>query len=250
MDAAAEAEVRRPPGRGDVEVRAARLGSRRLAEQVDRGPGRDVEPVEGEVRQGFPGDPGRGGADPHDLFDRRRPQSGVLAEDPPLAGMVHEDLQGQAELVPGGVEAAEDQQDERVAQLGTGEPALGPLRLHQAGHDVIARVAPPRGDQRVGIVAERRERRLDPGQVLADPNAHGQPQRRRLGRDRGPLLLGEAEHDRDDPGCVGLGELGHELAPPRLGERVDQLPGQVAEARPQRLDGPAGNAGLSRRRIR
>jgi hypothetical protein len=116
VDAPAEAEVRRPPGRGDVEFAAARLvGARRFAEQVDRGPGPDVEAVEGEVGQGFPGDPGRGGPDPHDLLDRGGPELGALAEQPPLAGVLQEHLHGQAELVPGGVEPAEDQQHQCVA---------------------------------------------------------------------------------------------------------------------------------------
>jgi len=52
VNSAAEPEVGRPPGRGDVEFPAACLrgvGSRRFAEQVDRGPGLDIETVEGEV---------------------------------------------------------------------------------------------------------------------------------------------------------------------------------------------------------
>jgi len=114
VDPAAEAEVRRLAGRGDIEFRAAGawVGSRRLAEQVDGGARGDVEPVEGEVGDSLPGDPGGRGTDPHDLLDRGRTQFRVLAEQPPLAGVVQEGLHGQAELVAGGVEAPEDQQHE------------------------------------------------------------------------------------------------------------------------------------------
>jgi hypothetical protein len=140
VDSAAEPEVGRPPGRGDVEFAAAGLrgvGACRFAEQVDRGSGLDVETVEGEVGQGFPGDPGRGGPDPHDLLDRGGPELGTLAEQPPLAGVLQEDLHGQAELVPGGVEAAEDQQHECIAQLGPGRTAAPP------GRSWFARTSPP-----------------------------------------------------------------------------------------------------------
>ncbi len=65
------------------------------------------------------------------------------------SGCSQEDLHGQAELVPGGVEAAEDQQHERIAQLGPGQvgPCLAVLAcpgLHQTGHQVVTRVRAPR----------------------------------------------------------------------------------------------------------
>src|SRR5215472_10684677 len=123
VDAAAETEVRRPVCCGDVEVAATglRIGSGRLAEQVDRGAGGDVEPVEAEAGDCLPGHPRGRGADPHDLLDRGRAQVRALAEQPPLARVVDEGLHGQAELVAGGIEAAEDQQHQRVAQFGGGQ---------------------------------------------------------------------------------------------------------------------------------
>src|SRR5215831_7848820 len=126
----------------------------------------------------------------------RLPQLGTLGQEPPLGRVIQERLHGQAELVAGGVEAAEDQQYERIAQLGRGQARLArptparvarstPARLarpmlarldglawlvglrpHQAGHEVIPGAALPVGNQRVGVVVQRRERRLDPRQVL------------------------------------------------------------------------------------
>ena len=202
--------------------------------------------VEGEAGHGLPGDPRRGGADPHDLLDGGWPQFRALAEQPPLGGVVQEGLHGQAELVAGGVEAAEDQQHQRVTQFGAGQLFLARRRARQARHEVVARAGAPVGYQRVGVAVQRGEPRLDPGQVLGDPHAHGQAHSRRLCRDGGPVLLTDAQQDGDDPRGVRLGELGGELTLTAGGERAGQFFGQCGEARAQPADDPPGERGIQR----
>ncbi len=185
---------------------------------MDGGAGGDIQPVEGEVLDGLPGDPGCGGADPHDLLDRGRSQFRALPEQPPLGRVINEDLHGQAELIAGGVEAAEDQQSERIPQLSGRQALPGGLFLHQGGHKIVPGTAPAISDQRVGIVIQRRQRGLDPGQMLTDLHAHRQAYGRRLRSYRRPFFLRDAQQDRDDAGGVRVGELGHELTPAPFGE--------------------------------
>ena len=99
-----------------------------------------------------------GRVDPHDLLDGGLAQLGTLGEQRPLVGVADEGLHGQAELVAGGVVAAEDQQHQPVAQLLVAQRAVAVAGgVDQRGDEVVPRAAPAGRRS-----ARRRSRRAGP----------------------------------------------------------------------------------------
>lgn len=198
---------------------------------MDRRAGGDLKALELEVVERLAGHPGDRGGDAHDLLDRGLAEIGVGAQERPLVGVVREGLHRQAQLVARGVEAAEDHERHRVAQLGRREPLVVALRLHERGGEVVAGLRRAVGDHRVAVGEELGQRRLDLRQLLLERDAHRQADGGRQARDLRPVLLRQTEQDRDDAGGVRLGELRDVLALAGGREPVDQLVRQRDEAR-------------------
>ena len=97
----------------------------------------------------------------------------------------------------------------------------------QGADEVVARMRTAVGDHGLDVRRQPFERRLDPRQVLAHPDAEGLAEVVGPVRDLRPLLLGQAEQQAQHAGGVRLGELAHELDPPARRERVDQLAGEL-----------------------
>ena len=143
------------------------------------------------------------------------------------------------ELALAGVDAADEDVEDEVAQLVVVEALALGLGGDEVGDEVLARVIAAGGDELVGPDVELLDGGLDPGAVLDQAGGV------ELALDDvGPLVqLGgvaarSAHHMRDDQRRIGLGDGGDELA---LGARRDPVE-QLGEER------PASPGGSGRRR--
>ena len=140
------------------------------------------------------------------LVHRRVREAGRVAEQlRALLGMLREVQQAQAHRARGRLVAGEQHQDAELAHLEVGQPVTVDLGLEQHADEVVARLRPPLGDQRVdvglgvahglalvGLVEERvREHPLDPVEPA------------RL------VLLGQVHEPRERAERHRVRELGH-----------------------------------------
>ena len=156
--------------------------------------------------------------------------SGRCARSSHWSGRLDEELHRQPELVLGRVHAAEDDQRDHRQELLVRQAAVAVVGGDEGRDHVVARGAAALGDQLVGEPVHLRERRLDLAEILGDRDAEREADVGRPVREVAPAALVEADQAAQHARRVRLGELRHELAPAALGERVDELGREQAEA--------------------
>ena len=94
--------------------------------------------------------------------------------------------------------------------------------LHEAGHEVVARVGDAFGDEGLDVLGERVGRRFDILEVSTE--LEGERVRELVAPAGEQIVIGprDAEHFADDLHRIVIGELRHELARSAGRERVDE----------------------------
>ena len=166
--------------------------------------------------------------------------------------MLGEQGDGARELVAGGVGATDEHRDGHALELLGVEPIARLLGRDQVGQQVVGRCHTPSLDELVHVRAHLGLRGLDEWQVFEDVVVEDSQQVRRPPTEQLPVLFRRAQQTADDRDGIGLAHVGHELAAPSAGKRVDEPVDDLAHVGPQtvgRLGGERGGDQAAQPRV-
>ena len=158
VSAGTKTEVRLAFGR-DIEpgiFEDGRIGTGRLAEQVNRRALFDIQSLIVEILQRFAGHPCHGRAHAHDFFDSSPCQLRIFTQQFPLVRVLDEHVHGQGDLVTRGVDAAENGENDHVVQFLIAQRGfVFFVGFNQHAEKVIAQAVLLQGFNRHGGITEQ-----------------------------------------------------------------------------------------------